>query len=374
MRNYSVYILFFFFLQSVSYGQDRKIEAILEKADKLVLNQKNHEAVLLINETLLNHRKEDRQTAYLLFAKARAYSNTNQVLKAIHLTKNALQYPVNEFERASFFSFIGYQYSRLRLSDECNQYLEKAESIDLTNFGKDSVSILNGGIFLTKGFSYKENISCDLAVSYFNKAILEFKKNLSEPTSVINLLVAYNEKGFCHLSENEPDSANLSFGRSLHLANDLKIIDQAVVAKLGIARARIYQKDFEAALALLKQVEDSIERVSVLGNKIRAYETFCLYYLETNDLKNYVKYNDLLGIIQKKFERITDKNFNEALLDTQKEFSREEKEEKNFFLILLSVILLTGLIIVLIITAKIRRLHNEITKHDKKRNPASTKT
>src|SRR5690554_6342150 len=103
------------------------------------------------------------------------------------------------------------QHQQLRMYDKAKDYLDRA--LVLTNGLEPSnnPSSLLAYNYTIRGFIYREQMNCEIAQNYFDRALFQFN-NLEKSTAVTaNLSTVCYNKGNCFLQTTQMDSARTSF-------------------------------------------------------------------------------------------------------------------------------------------------------------------
>ncbi|WP_339622502.1 hypothetical protein [uncultured Winogradskyella sp.] len=187
---------------------------------------------------------------------------------------------------------IGILYQQLKIFDKSIEYLEKTEAMALLYPVRDSVSKYLANSYAVKGFIYKDNLSCDIALEYFDKGIAEYKnvKNLEVNS---NLSIVYYNKGNCYTILSEYDKAKNSFNQSIVLAKSAKASSLVAFAKKGLAAVFTAQGDYQKAIDYLEAALEQSKNVGDIVLNSSIYNGLLENYLALNKWDEYKKYSEL---------------------------------------------------------------------------------
>lgn len=242
---------------------------------------------------------------------------------------------------------IGILYQQLKIFDKSIEYLEKTETMALLYPVRDSVSKYLANSYAVKGFIYKDNLNCDIALEYFNKGITEYKnvKNLEVNS---NLSIVYYNKGNCYTILSEYDKAKNSFNQSIILAKSARANSLVAFAKKGLASVFTAQGDYQKAIDYLEAALEQSKNVGDIVLNSSIYNGLLENYLALNQWDEYKKYSELYYTSQLEI-KIAERNSISDSLDENanrknEDYSRTKNQTINrlkLFCILVSVILIT---------------------------------
>ncbi len=350
-------LIFLLFNLALLQGQISKTDSLINKSRELVLQRKYKEAVESVDKILKIENLTNRQKLGLTFTKARVYSHEGRIFKSLELSNESYNYTSTDEDKIGVLSFIGYQY----YNDKVEKYLEKAEKIVSESPTKDSINpVVIGNLFLIRGITYRENIECDFAVSYFDKAIKEFSKTKDNREANFNICTALTEKGFCYFEKNELDSAFILFEKTAEISEPHQLSETLVTAQAAMANIYINRNELEKAGKLLHHIKGEDVKSFSHQNKLRFYNSLSNFYLKQNDTDNYTKYSDHIIQTEHESDRLAFENFSIAINDTSIKFNSKKRQLTTNFLI--TIVIISTLFIALFIILR-SRFRNKAKKN-----------
>lgn len=303
-------------------------DTLLLKAGKEIYD--NPKKAIRLGLQVYEDGKSDSEHKILaLITVSNAYFSMKQSKEAKKYAFKALSLAQETHDYANqvkVYGLIGNHYQVLKINEKARLYLGKAEAIMQNHALPPDMRYIKGNIFAVKGNSYKNDLDCDYAITYFDKAINEFKQ-ATNTSAVTNLNLVQVQKGFCLLEKQMPDAAAAIFREVLKNTSATLRYDGWIYAKIGMARSHLINKEYNAAIAELDTALAATDsaRVTIrhelyrnlsagylnLGNdaKYRFYNT--LYYTtfkEVNDAENdafNILINDLTAEAESRIDETT---------------------------------------------------------------------
>ncbi|MCF6133133.1 tetratricopeptide repeat protein [Flavobacterium wongokense] len=213
------------------YGQ-KEIDSLLK-----VINYdlyKNPDKVIAQAERIIesdNITTENKIQFSILISTA--YSSKRNYTKSLYYATKALRLlpkVEDDFFKARIYNRIGLQYQQLKLYDKALIYLDKGLQIATKSRQTKSFDKLLGFNYASRAFIYREQMSCDIANDYFNKALYYYKKSLDDPLINANLSVICSNKANCFTNSNQLDSAKICYTQAIRYG---KIIDAKTLVAYG---------------------------------------------------------------------------------------------------------------------------------------------
>lgn len=221
-------------------------------------------------------------------------SKRNNLLSLDYANKSLELLPKikNKVFKINVLNKIADQYHQLQIYDKSISYLDEALQITQEINEKDSIANLLGYNYAVRGFIYREQMSCDISLTYFNKSIYYFQKHLkiNEIMNANISIINYN-KGNCFLSKSQIDSANVSFEKAISYARVIKAKSLEGFAIKGMAEVLTVKGQFNEAISIL---ENGLSMSSDVGDLILnqgLYKGLADNYLAIKDWENYKYYN-----------------------------------------------------------------------------------
>lgn len=320
-------------------------QEILTKANKP--KTKIH-ALMLISNAYLSKRDNTKSLEYAL--------KTRQYLDKISSEKT----------RITVFNTIGMQHQQLGIYDKAIDYLDEALLRAKKLPESDSLPSLLGYNYTIRGFIYREQMSCQIALNYFNKAIFHFKKISADNSMTANLSTLCYNKGNCFLQISQIDSARVNFKKSIDYAQSISANSLYAFAKKGLSEVYTIEGDYNQAIIALKEAEEASRQVGDLILNQGIYKNFSDNYLALNEYAQYETYFEKYTKIQEQINTKEAKTINSSIENTIEE-SKLQTEKKLIKLHTIQGVLIILSIIALIILAIL------ILKKQKKLKKAQSK-
>jgi tetratricopeptide (TPR) repeat protein len=285
-----------------------------------------------------------------------AYSSKREYEKSLEYSLKALDmFPniENIQLKVNLLNRIGGQYQELNVYDKAINYLDQAYKLIETLPESASNASSKGFNNLVRGFIYREQMSCDIALNYFDSAIEAYNKVKSQSLINANLSTAYYNRGNCLLSMNRPNEAELSFLQSITYAKKNNAKSLIAFAQKGLASVYTAEGNNPKAITLLTDALDNSEEVGdkVLNRAI--YQALASNYLAIGDLKNFSIYQNKNVSINKEIIQTERKTIDNSILNLMDENSKKVEEFQNrivlFWIILLLLIIGISVLIILLI-------------------------
>ena len=245
----------------------------------------------------------------------------------------------------------GILYQQLKIFDKSIDYLEKTEQFALLYPVRDSVSKYLANSYTVKGFIYKDNLNCDIALEFFDKGINEYQKIKNVEVNT-NLSIVYYNKGNCYTLLAEYGNAKNSFNKSIAYAKLENANSLIAFAQKGLASVYTEQGDYQQAIDLLETALKQSNNVGDIVLNSSIYNGLFENHLALNQWDEYQKYFDLYT--KTKLEiKTSERN---SISDSLDENEKRQNEELNSldaqfksrlkWLFLLFILILTAIFIV----------------------------
>lgn len=151
-------------------------------------------------------------------------------------------------------SMIGNQYQQMYMNDEAKLYINKAETKMTQHVMPDSLSYIKGNLYNIKGILFKEDLNCDFALKYFDKALDVYKTIPANDAIKANELLIEIQKGFCYISLGRLDDGESSFQKVLEDPKIIFLGNNLYYAKVGKAIILTERKKYLESQVLLETI------------------------------------------------------------------------------------------------------------------------
>ncbi len=222
-----------------------------------------------------------------------AYSSKRNYTKSLYYATDALKLlpkVKDDFFKIRIYNRVGLQYQQLKLYDKSLTYLDKGLQIATKSKQKKSFDKLLGFNYASRAFIYREQMSCDIAQDYFNKALYYYKKTQDDPLINANLSVICSNKANCFANSAQLDSARICYNQAITYG---KIIDAKTCiayAYKGLAEVNILEGNYDASIAQLNEALKTSANSNDLFLNQGIYQGLSDIYLAQNNSEKHSLY------------------------------------------------------------------------------------
>ncbi|GHC60108.1 tetratricopeptide repeat protein [Ulvibacter litoralis] len=245
--------------------------------------------------------------------------------------------------KISVLNNIGMQHQQLLIYDKAIENLDEALKWAEKVTHKDSIASILGTNYAIRGFIYREQMSCDIALNYFNKSISEFKKALKvKKTMNANLSILNYNKGNCELQVSQIDSARVNFNKSIKYAKVINANSLYAFAKKGLSEVYTIEGNYNQAINELNEALKVSDSVGDLVLDQGIYKNLSDNYLAINNQAQYQlyfgKYSKTQKQIRKKERSTINSSITSLLEETKLQINQKKKELQKLQIVLLILI------------------------------------
>ncbi|WP_417876339.1 tetratricopeptide repeat protein [Winogradskyella sediminis] len=325
-----VLIVPLFSFASLSYPQSQKIDSILEQSSQLVYDNPNEsiDLALSVYESA-EYTANTKVKALMLLSLA--YTSKRNYQKALEYIKKAdeLSKPLedNKLQIEILFK-IGILYQQLKIFDKSIEYLEKTEQMALLYPDRKAVSRYIANSYAVKGFIYKDNLNCDIALEFFDRSIAEYH-NVNNGEINTNLSIVYYNKGNCYTLLSEYGKAKNSFNRAIALAELSQAKSLIAFAKKGLAAVFTEQGEYQSAIDYLNEALEQSKNVGDIVLNSSIYNGLLENHLALNQWEAYQKYYELYSKSQLEIKIAERNSVSDSLEDNEIRKNQYQAELQN---------------------------------------------
>ncbi|MCH2489661.1 MAG: tetratricopeptide repeat protein [Flavobacteriales bacterium] len=313
MRN-RAFLLVLFFVSLLS-PTDRSIaqseaDSILKKANRLIYE--NPDEAIKIASTLYNdpampvkHKISALLAISTAYSSKRDYEMVSQTINEIDIFFPQIK---EEKQKINVLNRIGAQFHDLKIYDKAIEYLDEALLLIDSYQYQDSIQPFLGYNYIVRGFVYRQQMSCEIALTYFDKAIEAYDKTEENDITNGNMSVCYYNKGNCLINLDRIKEAETSFLLAIQHAERTAAPTLISFAQKGLAEIKSREGKYIEAINILNSALTNAELVGDLILNRGLYEGLSNNYLALNDWDNYLLYrNQYLALLNqtKQSERKT---------------------------------------------------------------------
>ncbi len=231
--------------------------------------------------------------------------------------------------RMNILNRIGGHYQELQIYDKAIEYLDEALILIEDYPDQDSIQSFLGYNATLRGFIYREQMNCDIAIKFFNKAIEAYESIDEDHVKKANLSICLYNKGNCLLSLGKIEEAKTSFLTAIAYGKDVDALSLIAFGKKGLAEAKTLEGNYNEAITLLKKANTISENVGdLILNKV-IYEALANNYLALNDWENYNYYHNKYISLQKETKNAERKSVNQSIIILTETKAMEIDQLKN---------------------------------------------
>ncbi len=323
----------FFFFAQIGHSQ-KEVDSLLKVANKQIYENPD-EAIALSQEALkstgitISNKITSLLTISTAYSSKRDYGKASEYVVKINELIPKLN---DEVQKMKILNRIAAHYHELQIYDKALEYLDESLVLIEKFPQQDSVQTSLGYNFIMRGFIYRKQTNCDIALKYFDDAIKVYSKTTAQqPVMNGNLSICYYNKGNCLLTLNKTEQAKENYLKAIEYA---KIVDaKSLIAfgEKGLAEAESVEGNYKEALALLT---DALEISKDVGDVILnrgIYEGLANNYLVLGDWENYTLYQEKYLKIKKSNKISERKTINQSLINLTENKAMEIEELRSFF-------------------------------------------
>ncbi|WP_121668059.1 tetratricopeptide repeat protein [Mesonia aquimarina] len=373
LKNILLFTILFFFGIYSTEGKENKLFQNVKQKDSSLINGSRFiyddpEKAIEIGLDVFNSKNaSNKQKAKSLILVATAYSSKRDYQHALfYLTKaNKIAKNIDDpVIKINIITKLGELYHQLKVYDKAIRFLDKAEKMSVPYQNADGIQYTLADNYIIKGFIYKNQLNCEIAISYFNKGINKYII-VNGQEKIGNISIAEYNKGNCYILLLNYSEAIKSFRKSIEVAKEANANSLEAFALKGLAEVYTLQGKYKESIKLLTKALNISRKVGDLVLDQAIYKGLSDNYLGLNKWALYKKYNKLYLNIQfqvKMSERESiSSSISDLYIDAQKKIDLE-KSKLNFFLLITS---LFSLIVLLFLFLTIKK-NKKQTKFYKK--------
>ena len=335
LNNYSVlfFLVGIFFIAQPTYSQ-KEVDSILKSAKKQIYENPD-EAILLANEALDHPELSVRNKIDALLVISTAHSSKRDYEKASDyiIQINKLIPKINDdLQKMNILNRIASHYQELQIYDKALEYLDQSLILIESYPRKDSIQTYLGYNSILRGIIYRKQTNCDIALKYFDEAIIAYNKTIArKPIMNANLSICYYNKGNCYLSLNKIVEAKESFKQSIGHAEIIDAKSLIAFGQKGLAEAETVTGNYNEAMVLLTDALTISQDVGDLVLNREIYEGLANNHLVLGDWDNYMLYQNKY-VNAKRANKISErKSINQSLIELTETKASEINHLQNFF-------------------------------------------
>lgn len=327
------------------------VDSILKQA-KLDIYEKPG-SVIKMGDSIYNSPKssiEDKVMVLMLVSDA--YSSKRDYQKSLKyfLLANELSKKSNNISlQIKMLTKTGVKYQQMQVYDKAIHFLDESDKLIAANPSADSTNFTKATNYVVKGLIYKDQLNCDIAISYIDKGIAVFKKAntiMNQPT----LSISYYNRGNCYVLLKDFEAAKQSFQLAIDYADKVHANSLKAFAQKGLAEVYYNEKKYDKAITLLQDAINISKNVGDLVLNRGLYISLANNYLAVNNWEGYQKYNRLFlenqSIIKESERRSIGDSIDELTAINKQRLSSSQKQYFTIIAILSLLIIASVLLLI----------------------------
>src|SRR5690554_6697641 len=259
-----IFVIFFLLISKMVYGQHK--DSLLQVAMINVYDQPE-KTIEIGNKLLEEYTSQPEKQIQVLLIMTNAYSSIREydkslenILQALEISQK-LDNPILQYE---VLVKIANQYHSLGVNTKALELLEESDRVIASVPITDSLRFRMGSNYAIRGFIYRNQLSCDIAIDYLNKAYSFFSTGTDSAKIYSNQSVVLYNKGNCFITLNQLDSAKVNFKKSENFALRVKANSLRAYSLKGLAEVYTLESNYEEAINTLTTAEKEAENVGDL--------------------------------------------------------------------------------------------------------------
>jgi tetratricopeptide (TPR) repeat protein len=359
-------VLFFvsiFLLLQTAYAQ-KEVDSLLAKSNVLIYENPDG-AIILAQQAYDYPDISIKNKVNALLTISTAYSSKRDYNKAseyVERIKSLIPDIKNERQQMNILNRIAGHYQELQIYDKAIDYLDQSLLLIEKYPAQDSVQTFLGYNATLRGFIYREQMNCEIALKYFDKAIKAYEKATEPHLRNANLSICYYNKGNCLLTLNKIEEAKTSFLNSIEYAQNAEAKSLIAFGQKGLAEAKTLEGKYNEAITLLNNARQTSENVGDLILNKGLYDGLANNYLALHDWENYTVFHNKFLSLQKQTKKAERKSVNQSLINLTESKAEEIDSLHKFYspiqiFLIIFIIIALGMIIRLLISEE-KKLKN----------------
>jgi tetratricopeptide (TPR) repeat protein len=301
-KKYSnLFFIVVYAMTSSLYSQKSKLNDSIIKTCSIEMYA-NPDKVIIEGKKIVAHSNNNidyKIKGYKLIADG--YSSKRDYQKSLEYVMKAsklLNLSSNKLLKIVIINKLGIQFHQLKIYDKSIQYLDQAEELIMKYPYPDSIHADLGKNFIVRGFIYKDKFSCEIAIDFFNRGIVELSKEKNKSNNAIISIAKYN-KGNCYISLSKNKLAKENFLQSIENAKIINGKSLWAFGLKGLAEVYTIEGNYKEAISSLKTALVLSRDVNDLILNDELYFALSENYLADNEWDEFKKYHEKELNVQK---------------------------------------------------------------------------
>ena len=335
----------------------------------LMMNSNPDKVIKLGSELYKKYRGNPKMEISILTIIGSSYSVKKEYEKAIEYAfkTREISQKINDYPtQIQVAGFIGEKYHNLNIYSKAKYYADEAYELIEKHPLPNDLKFYKGNILYLKALIYREELGCDFAKTYYNKA-LEVYISALKNREMLRFSIAdiYNEIGSCYLEENKLEEAKGSFENSLQYTVNGNYDLLNAESRAGLGRILYLQKDYTKAKTEFDKAIQILKSNKIENANPEVYKYISENYYALNDIENHRLYLNLYKQKTSTDSNAKKQSVNEIIVKKTAEENSDNDNSSKYWIISILAILIVLIIYQIIQTkVKIAKLKKQISKDD----------
>jgi tetratricopeptide (TPR) repeat protein len=229
-------------------------------------------SLMMVSDAYSSKRDYQKALKYFLKAYDLSKKSTDKKLQIGVLNKTAIKY------------------QQLKVYDKAVQYLDEAEKLIREYPSIDSVRGALAVNYIVRGFIYKDQLNCDIAIGYFDRGVQEYLKD-KRGGGESSLSIATYNKGNCYMLSAQYDLAKKNFLESIKYADVIHANSLKAFSLKGLGQVYTLEGNYKQSIVALNEALEISKSVGDLVLNKGIYSGLADNYLALNEWPNYHTYH-----------------------------------------------------------------------------------
>ena len=311
-----------FFLLVLCFSSNNVLAQTSEKKDSLAnaeslsIYDQPEKAILDGAATYKNIKNAPKIRVRGLLLMADGYTSKRDYQKSLQYVLKAYDFSQtisDDLLKIEILRKVAAQYHQLKIYDKAIEFLEKSEKLCSTYPVRDSVHLLSGNNYVLRGFIYKEQLNCEVAIPSFEKGLKEYERVEKVKVNRNVSITLYNVAN-CNLMLGDIEAARKNFTQSLEIARIIKAKSLIGFSLKGLAEVYTLDGNYKKAIQLLKEALVTSEAVGDLVLNQTVYKGLSENYLATANFDMQLKYHLAYLKTEFRLKEIQRKSISDSLI------------------------------------------------------------
>ncbi|MPT31219.1 MAG: tetratricopeptide repeat protein [Chryseobacterium sp.] len=364
IKNVLIVLCVLFIINSQTFSAQNKNEPHLDSLF-LMMNSNPEKVIRLGKELYKKYKGNPKMEISILTIIGSSYSVKKDYEKAIEYafkTRDISQ-KINDYPtQIQVAGFIGEKYHNLNIYSKAKYYADEAYDLIEKHPLPDSLKFYKGNILFLKALIYRDELGCDFAKTYYEKALEVYIPALKNRDMLrFSIADIYNEIGGCFLEQDQLEAARGSFEKSLQYAINGNYALLNAESLAGLGRINFLQKDYVKAKKEFDKAILILKSNKVENANPEVYKYISENYYALNDIENHTLYLNLYKQKTNTDISAKKKSVNEIIIKQTAEENSENNNTAKYWIIIVLCILIVLVIYQIVQTkSKIRKLKKQI--------------